>query len=748
MGEPGFGVRLRALRRDAGLTMEQLAEASGVSVRAISDMERGRSRAPQPRTLAALATALGLAEDEHQRLAAAARELRLRTVDARPHRTEPPRAVTDFVGRTEELDLVRRHAAGSVPGGPAPVIVVHGQAGIGKTAFAVRAAELLGDRFPGGVLHLNLRGVDPAPPSAGEVARQLLRALDVNPRRIADSAEQRCSQVRAALRDRQCLLVLDNAADEAQLRPLLPGAGAGPVLVTSRRLLGGLEGVLRIGLTPLTPDESAALLGAIAGQAADPAAATAVAEVSQLCGHLPLALRIAGTRLATRSAWTVAHLVDRLADADRRLAVLSTGDTGVAAAFALSHAQLSGEGRALFRRLAHVPGADFAAPLVAVLTGADPDDTADRLDELVELGLLEPEGLDRYRFHDLIRLFAAERLRVEEPPEGRAATRRRMTAWLLETTVVAGRWFEPGYGALPAGWQGLVPLATLEEAGAWLQAEAANWLGALHDAAEAGDDQRVVDVAEALHWFSDTMLTWPGWYDVYRLSREAAARLPDRRQEVTHLNYLSWAATHCVHRFAEGAMAASAAHLLAIEVGDVKQQAWALQYAGDAWRADGQLTKALHAYQQAQRLADAAGDHDGYLQLFPGIGTVLRRLGRHEEALAQFRATLDEVRARPVAPRPALAATAVSRTSAAHTLADLGRWAEALHEAELALPLALEHGEANNIGHVHLVLGLARAGLGAAGAARDDLTRAVELLEDAAPDLAGLATARLATLRA
>ncbi|MFF0374218.1 helix-turn-helix domain-containing protein [Actinoplanes missouriensis] len=425
-----LGKRLRQARQTAGLTMEQLSESSGVSVRAISDLERGHIRAPQPRTLTALSVALGMTAAEHERLAGDARALRMHTAGARPRLGEPPRAVTDFVGRASELDLVRRVASAVGRPGPVPIVLVHGEPGIGKTALAVRSAELLRDGFPDGCLHLDLRGVDPEPPDAGEVAGLLLRALAVNPRRIAAGVGERCSQLRAILRDRRCLLVLDNVADEAQLRPLLPGAGPGLVLVTSRRMLGGLEGVLRIALAPFAPAESAALLRAIAGQAADPAAAGDVAALARLCGHLPLALRIAGTRLANRPAWTVGTLVARLADADRRLANLHTGDTGVAAAFALSHAQLSREGRALFRRLAHVPEAGFTAPLAGVLAGYDPDDASDRLDELVELGLLQHEGADRYRFHDLIRLFARERLVVEEPAGSRAATRERMVRWL------------------------------------------------------------------------------------------------------------------------------------------------------------------------------------------------------------------------------------------------------------------------------------------------------------------------------
>ncbi|WP_203830421.1 ATP-binding protein [Actinoplanes palleronii] len=720
-----FGSRLRELRHAAGLTMEQLAEASGVSARAISDMERGHSRAPQTRTLAALARGLGLEPEQLGELEGEARQQRSQA-GGRPRLCELPRAISDFVGRADELDRMRRHALAGL--GPAPVAVVHGQPGLGKTALAVRLADQLRDRYPGGLLYLDMRGTDAEPVATGDALLRLLRALEVGSRRIAETDDERSSQLRAVLRDRRCLLVLDNAGSEAQVRPLLPSEGESLAVVTSRRVLGGLEGVERIALTPLAPHESAALLRAIAVQAADPRAAAEVEAVARYCGHLPLALRIAGTRLATRPAWTVEHLVTRLADADRRLANLSTGDIGVATAFALSHAQLGKPARELFRRLAHVPGVDFAATLASVLTGAHLDDAPDGLDELVDLGLLQPSGPDRYRFHDLIRLFAGERLRNEEPPGTRAATAKRMSDWLLTTAIVAGRWFEPGYGSLPDGWTGLVAPAGEEEADAWLQAERANWLGALRSASRGGQYQLVVDVAEAMHWYSDKYVRSGYWYEVYGLSRAAAAQLPDRRQEVTHVNYFSWAATHCRGRPDEGAEIALDAHRVAVELGDVKEQAWALRYAGDAWRHAGDDERGLAACREALRLFDVAGDHDGYVQAQLGVARGISNLGRYHEAITECFAVLEQIELRPVAARPALSARVCAHTIATEALAESGRWAEALGEAELALPFAAEYGYAGYLGELHLTIGRARMALGRRDEARPSLRIAVELL--------------------
>ncbi|WP_436530205.1 ATP-binding protein [Actinoplanes sp. HUAS TT8] len=716
-----FGSRLRELRRAAGLTMEQLAEASGVSARAISDMERGHSRAPQARTLVALTDVLGPGLED------TARQQRTRSA-GRPRLCELPRAINDFVGRADELDRLRRHALAGLGG--APVAVVHGQPGLGKTALAVRLAEQLRDRYPDGLFYLDLRGTDAEPMPVGDALVRLLRVLEVNSRKIGESDDERSSQLRAVLGERRCLLVLDNAGSEAQVRPLLPGDGESLAVVTSRRVLGGLAGVERIALAPLAPHESAALLRATAVQAADPRAAAEVEAVARLCGHLPLALRIAGTRLATRPAWTVEHLVTRLADADRRLANLTTGDLGVATAFALSHAQLTKPARELFRRLAHAPGVDFAATLAAVLTGAHPDDAADGLDELVDLGLLQQSGPDRYRFHDLIRLFAEERLRIEEPAGTRSATAKKMSDWLLETAVVAGRWFEPGYGCLPENWSGLIPLATAEEADTWLQAERRNWLGALNAAFRGGQYQLVVDVAEAMHWYSDKYVRAGYWYDVYALSAAAAAKLPDRRQEVTHINYFSWAATQCARRPDEGARIAMDAHRVAVELGDVKEQAWALRYAGDAWRHAGVPEKAYPVYLQAAGLADSVDDHDGYVMLRSGIGRALNELGRIEEAIAESTAVLREIARRPVAHRPELGARINAHLTRAEALTTLGRWAEALREAEELLPDTDEFGYPGYRAEAHLIIGRARLALGSREAARPSVHIANKLLED------------------
>ena len=431
MGGLGFGEVLRGHRRAARLTLEQLADASGVSARTLSDLERGRSKGPQHRTVTALADSLALDEGARQELLELARDGRLRDHWTRPSGLcELPRLVDDFTGRAAELiwmsELV--YAAGAPGVGLAGL--VSGSGGMGKTTLAIRAAHLLRPSFPGGVFFIDLLGMSPQPASAADALRLLLRALGAAPEQIPDDAGERASVYRSLLRDRQALLVLDNAGSEEQVRPLLPGVGRSRALITSKRPLAGLEGVRRLGLGPLTLPEATELLAGILGQRAAHADEPALSRLAELSEGMPLALRIIGNRLVSRPGWDPAELVARLADEEHRLDQFKAGDLKVATAFWMSYEQLADAARRVFRRLAAVPGRDFDAALAAV-AGEVPVEVAwDALDELVELGLLLDGSAGRYRFHDLVRLFARTRLEEEEPAADREALTARVTAWL------------------------------------------------------------------------------------------------------------------------------------------------------------------------------------------------------------------------------------------------------------------------------------------------------------------------------
>ncbi|MGW6271404.1 ATP-binding protein [Streptomyces sp. NPDC055060] len=747
-GERGaFGAALRELRLAASLTLEGLAEASGVSVRGIGDLERGRRAAPQRRTVAALADGLGLSDADRERLLAVARSGRSRGYSPAGVRTFP-RGIDDFVGREQEIaELLEladraeaRGAAGTDGGTPGPdarpvTVAVSGPPGTGKTTLALHAARMLADRFPDGQLVLDLRGMDDEPPGPAELMLGVLKAFEVADRDLAKAGPQgHPALYRRTLADRRFLLVLDNAHDEAQVRPLLPGSGAGMVVVTSRRMLTGLESVHRLPLGELSPEEAAAFLTPLVGAeraAADP---DALAEVARRCGHLPLALRVAGNWLATRTGWTLRRLADRLALDERRLDTLAAGDLRVSAAFDLSYRQLTPTAARLFRRLSLVPGTDTGAAAAARLTGQRPYDAEDTLEELVEVGLLGTDR-DRYRLHDLLCLFARTRLDAEESAADIHRARADLYRWLLETTVVAGRWFEPGHGAPPADWQGMVDLSSADKALQWLKAEGVNWLAALRAAAADGEHATVVEVAEALHWFSDQWIFWGYWPEVFGTAVRAARALDDPLLEATQLNYHAWALLLCEGRFRESLDRSAEALAAAGRAGDAAQEAWSHFYSAWALRKLEEYAAAAGHMERAVRLFEAAGDLHGSLNARHGHDLILAEDGRAEAALASFRKTLaflNEAGDR-IAPHIAGFVRPGVHSGMAHSLAQLERWQEAVQERRTAVDLWHDAGNTTQESSELVRLGLLLADAGREAEAREAFARTLALGPDAAP---------------
>ncbi|WP_238007142.1 tetratricopeptide repeat protein [Dactylosporangium sp. AC04546] len=630
---------LRGHRRAARLTLEQLAEASGVSARALSDMERGRSRGPQHRTVTALADALRLDDTARGQLVDLAREGRLRDHWTRPSGLcELPRSVDDFTGRVAELawtdELVR---ADSLPGA-AGVALVSGAAGLGKTTLAVRAAHAVRAHFTDGVFFLDLLGMSQHPVAVDDALRLLLGALGILDQQLPGDTPGRASLYRSLLRDRRALVVLDNAASEEQVRPLLPGGGAGSrALVTSRRLLPGLEGVRRLGLGPLPVLEATGLLTGILGERSAADGEPALTQLAQLCGGLPLALRIVGNRLVSRPGWSAAELAARMTDEERRLSQLKAGDLEIATAFGMSYDQLPDTARRVFRRLALVPGPDFDAALAAVLGDTSIEDAWGALDELVDLGLLQDGPSGRSRFHDLVRLFARDRLHREDTEADRGAATDRMMSWLLRTATTAGRWFESSHGRPDRPAAGLPGLSSVEEAGRWLQADADNWLEALRHAAGSGQHETVLDCAESLRWFGGWWNAWPHWQEVFSLGAQAAAR-GDRAYQAAQLTYLA-RVFHAVPPADPEVTMRYAAEVLraAVDTGVPEQIAWGHRYVGGALLRLGRLDEAVASVAEAARMFKSDGDVDAYCQCLGTIGECLRSAGHHAEALERYR---------------------------------------------------------------------------------------------------------------
>ncbi|MFD8595137.1 helix-turn-helix domain-containing protein [Kitasatospora sp. NPDC059646] len=717
----GFGRTLRELRRARGLTIEELAEASGVSDRAIGDLERGRSRRPQRGTLSAIAQGLGLDETARASLLAQARAGR---EGSRPAAAGPavgpvlPRGVRDFVGRQAELALLRSLAHPPAdPVAAPPVAVVFGTPGSGKTTLAVRLAEQLAPELTDPPFLLDLQGLDARPLPTQEAITQLLAAwgtdeLDL----IRLNPQERLARYRETAAGRHGVLVLDNAADEAQVRPLLPAAGRLLVVVTSRHTLAGLEGVHRVELTALSPDESAELLRAVVGAGRVDAEPAAVGQITELCGHLPLALRVAANWAATRTSWSLGRLASRLADEDRRLDSLSAGDLRVNSAFSLSYSRLAPETARMFRLLALVPGPDFSAPLAAVLARLPLLDAEDLLEELLEAGLLTTRREDRYRLHDLLRLYARSRYREEDGEPSESADRARLRGRLLAAAVLVGRRHAPDHEAPPPADDPLIGPGGRESAIPWLKAEHANWLAAFREAAAAGEHAEVSAVGSAMSLVSDLWVTAGHWVELFGTAARAAAALGDTTAQAGHLNDLAWAHWVCEADHRAAVDAAGAALELARATGAEVQQARAhLRFsvlrdaAGDAASAADHCRKALDLF-------IAADEINGYLPACNVSIHLLRSAGRPEDAIATHRevmAVLGDPRNADRIPETTRALTALIadyHVSLVHL--NLGRWAEAIEVLRPIRGLLEGHGHHRPAAKVHLHLGHALTHLG------------------------------------
>ncbi|TWD73305.1 ATP/maltotriose-dependent transcriptional regulator MalT [Kribbella amoyensis] len=490
--ESQFAALLRRHRIAAGLTQDELSILSGISVQAISTLERGTRRYPQLSTVRALAGALRLDPDQKSALdAAASRRGRAKPRSPAAEATEPPESTEDetedetevqavqeaaepgppqqnreavsprqlpfasgdFTGREQEIEDLRRYLSAS-PG--VSVTTITGMGGIGKTSLAVQVAHRVAEHYPDGQLYLDLRGFGLGPPMEPlEALTYLLEDLgEVPPVDLPTAA----ARYRTALAERRLVLLLDNAANHQQVRPLLPGSGGCAVLVTSRRSLTGLGGrQFYLGEPPL--HESIDMFRRISGRYDAPA--DDCAEVVRQCGGLPLAIRMAGARLASRPSWPVAHLAERLADGRRRLDELQLDDSGVRATLNLSIEQLAGsddptdvQAVSLFAMLGLAAAVDLSAPLAAALAQLPEPEAATVLERLVDVHLLTTPGPGRYRLHDLVRVAArefAEQTLTED--ERRAATTRwlqRVAAVVWKASEFAGhgltreRWLDPG----------------------------------------------------------------------------------------------------------------------------------------------------------------------------------------------------------------------------------------------------------------------------------------------------------------
>jgi class 3 adenylate cyclase/tetratricopeptide (TPR) repeat protein len=548
-----------------------------------------------------------------------------------------PRDLASFTGRQQELAELVAAAAGA--GGVVGIHAIGGMAGVGKTAFAVHAAHRLADRFPAGQIFLPLHGHTPGqqPVDPGDALASLLATAGVPAGQIPQGLEARMALWRDRLAEKQLLLILDDAADSDQVRPLLPGAGGSLVLVTSRRHLSALEDATAVSLDTLPPAEAAGLLVRLAGRAGLSAADPAVGEIAGLCGFLPLAIGMVARQLHHHAAWTSAGRAAELASARDRLALMATENLSVAAAFNLSYADLSEDQARLFRRLGLHPGADIDGYAAAALDGTDLGTACRGLEALYDQYLLSEPAPGRYRLHDLLREHAralADRL---DPDRDRDGATTRLLDYYQYTAARAddliARHTRPALAPADVAIPAVPALADREQALAWARAERASLLACLDHATATGQHARIVALTSGLAGLLRHDGPWAEAIARHTAAVQAARHLGDRLGQAGALSNLGnvWLLTGDCPAAAQALEQALGIYR---DLGDRQGQANALRDLGVVRQATGDYPAAAQALEQALGIYRDLGDRQGQANALRDLG-VARWLTGDYPAAAQ-----------------------------------------------------------------------------------------------------------------
>jgi DNA-binding SARP family transcriptional activator len=603
-----------------------------------------------------------------------------------PTPAQLPHDVPGFTGRVRELAQLERVLVGG-DRSVAVISAIDGSGGIGKTALAVHVAHRVADQFPDGQLYVNLRGFDPQQPPLQPAAAlgQLLRGLGVESGAIPAETDEQAGLYRSLVAGKQMLVLLDNAASTDQVRPLLPGSPSCSVIVTSRSRLGGLvarDGAHRVTLDVLDERESVQMLAAGVGPAQIEAQPAAAAALARLCGHLPLALRIVAAQLNDRPHLDLDDLCQELADERARLDVLAVDDesTAVRAVFSWSYHALKPEPARMFRMLGLHAGTEISVAAAAALANV-PVVRARRLLDVVASGhLLEGVGRDRYRFHDLLRVYSAERAAEHDSQDERTAAVSRLLDFYLHTANTVDEMLAPHRRRfeLPPPVAGGEP-TTFADTGAalaWCETELSNLVAATAQAAELGDTHHATGIPAAMWAFFALRTPWPEWITSYQTGIDAAVAAGDRGGEVRLLIGLGYcyhelrrhmrvlecmerarvvyeplaggpldhivgaslgAAYFWAGRVDEAFELTNRALAASREFGDRWSEAWALSHLGSYCRVLGRYQESVADFDRALRLFVDMEDRAGAIKVYRELGEAHRHFGRFDRAADCFR---------------------------------------------------------------------------------------------------------------
>jgi DNA-binding SARP family transcriptional activator len=551
-----------------------------------------------------------------------------------------PAGVPDFVGRTGELARLAELATSG------NVLVLAGTAGVGKTALGLRWAHRARVRYPDGQLYVNLRGYDPARPMpAGDALGGFLRALGLSGTEIPDDEAERAAVFRTVLDGRRVLVFLDNAGSVEQVRPLLPGAPACQVVVTSRDSLAGLvapDGARRLDLDQLPPADAVTLLRALVGGRVDaePAAAAALAD---RCARLPLALRIAAELAATRPGAPLAALAEELADQRGRLDLFdAAGDPrgAVRAVFSWSYRWLPAPAARLFRLLGLHPAADYDTAAAAALAGLDVAAGRAALASLARAHLVHPAGPDRYGMHDLLRAYARELAGETEPEPDRIAALDRLLDGYLRRVTSAATAVYPGELGAAAGPSVVAGAEERDRARDWLDAEAATLVAVIGYAAEYGWPERAARLASTLFRYLDRSADLATGLAVHSHALGAARRGGDPAVAAKAL--IDLGVVHARQgRLGQAAEQFGQARVAYQGCGDRAGEARATFNLGNVLLVSGRYAEAAERYRDAIALHRLGGHHPvGEARALNSLGAVLTLLGEYGLAADQHRQAL------------------------------------------------------------------------------------------------------------
>ncbi len=555
-----------------------------------------------------------------------------------------------FTGRADELALLSARLTNS---GPAPVVAISGPGGIGKSALAIHAAHIVARAFPDGVLYVDLHGATPglSPLEPQAVLARFLRALGLSAEQIPDNRDEAIAVFRSKLAGRRLLVVLDNAIAADQVRSLVPATGESAAIITCREFPAALDSATHLPLSGLSEQDAIGQLTALVGADRVTREREAAAELVGLCGHLPLAIRIAGARLARRAGWTLRTMVDRLTDERHRLDELASENLAVRSSFDVSYRSLADSLDArdlaaarLFRLLGLLDGGDLSLPLAVVLDGRTPTEVDRSIQRLVDGQLLSSTAPGRYALHDLLRLFARELAEQFEDSTDRVAARTRVARWYVATARLAGQLAAPADPRCAGDTTGAHSLSDGRQGQQWLEAERPNLLAVARGAAGEPEFAWVtIELATILRNLLDINGLWDDMAELADWSWTAARAVGDRSAEARALNDRGGASIRR-RRYDEAAGQLHQALAIRTALRDESGQAATVGNLGLVYRHLGRFDKAIGYLEDALELRRQLGDETGVVRTLDNLGLVLgdaaqpsRRITCHESALSLVR---------------------------------------------------------------------------------------------------------------